>query len=262
MQHQPKFTIHKLRKDSGEIHPVRGPASQIMVLLVREGQLELEVDGLQYTMGSGHFLAVPLSTEYAFRTAGNTRGTAILVSHVGFPASRLGWLARLRGIPVRLDRGKALMENLMRSAILCQEERLCSEGLIPGLLDLMFGLAVENYLACNDLLHFHGSLLIQGFLELVYRNIRREHSVSFYASALHVTPSHLNRTSKSGTGLSAKGCLDCFLVHEARQLLADHAYNINEISDLLHFSHPAVFQRFFRRLTGTTPLRYRAQLDR
>ncbi|WDO12338.1 AraC family transcriptional regulator [Flavobacterium sp. WW92] len=262
MQYQPKFTIHKLRNDSGEIHSVPSPASQILVILVREGKVELRADGLQYTIDSGYFMAVPVSTEYAFRTAGNIRGTAILASHVGFPASRLAWLARLRGISVRLDHGKALMANLMRSAVLCQEERLCSEGLIPGLLDLIFGLAVENYLANNDLRHFHGSLLIQGFLGLVYRNIRREHSVGFYASALHVTPSHLNRTSKSGTGLSAKGCLDCFLVHEARQLLADPAYNITEISDLLHFSHPAVFQRFFRRLTGTTPLCYRAQLGR
>lgn len=262
MQHQPIFTIHKLRNDSGEIHPVRGPASRVLVILVREGQLELQADGLQFTMGGGHFLAVPLSTDYAFRTAGNTKGTAILASHVGFPASRLAWLARLRGIPVRLDRGEALMAKLMRSAVLCQEERLRSEGLIPGLLDLIFGLAVENYLACNDLRHFHRSLIIQGFLGLVSRNIRREHSVGFYASALHVTPSHLNRTSRSATGLSAKDCLDSFLAYEASQLLADPAYNIAEISDLLNFSHPAVFQRFFRRLTGTTPLRYRAQLDR
>ncbi|MNK21264.1 transcriptional activator FtrA [compost metagenome] len=259
---QPRFSVYKLRNNSRQANPVRGPAPQIMVVLVREGKLELEADGLQFTMGRGYFLAVPVSTEYAFRTAGNTRGTAILAPLVGFPASRLAWLARLRGIPVQLVHGEALMAKLMKSAILCQKEWLCSEEFIPGLLDLIFGLAVENYLARNDLQHFHGSLLIQGFLGLVYRNIRREHSVGFYASALHVTPSHLNRTSRSGTGLSAKNCLDCFLVYEARQLLADPAYNIAEVSDLLHFSHPAVFHRFFRRLTGTTPLRYRAQLGR
>lgn len=233
-----------------------------MVVLVNEGQAELQADSLHFTMDAGHFLAVPVNAEYSFRTADNARGTAILACYVGFPANKLAWLAKLNGTPVQLGEKRAIMEKLADIVLLCTKERLCSDGLLSGMLDLIFGLALETYSTCKPSGHFHGSLLVQDFLVLVSKNIRREHAVGFYASALHVTPSHLNRTSKSATGLHAKGCLECFLVYEARQLLADPAYNIAEISDLLHFSHPAVFHRFFRRLTGTTPLHYRAQLGR
>lgn len=262
MQQQPKFTIYKISNDDGPVHTIQAPVPQIMAVLVQEGLLELKADRERFAIGAGYFLALPVSRKYSFRAMGNASGTAILASYGLFPANGLKWLVQLRGIPLQLNQAEAIMAKLMEAACLCTEERPYSESTLLGLLDLIFGLAVESCSPSIDLRRFQGSLLAQDFLALVSRNIRRQHAVGFYAKALHVTPSHLNRTVKSATGLPAKCCLDCFLFHEARQLLADPAHNITEISDLLYFGHPAVFHRFFRRLTGTTPLRYRAEAGR
>jgi len=171
-------------------------------------------------------------------------------------------LALLRGRTVSLPHDRlAIMSGLMEIALLCgREERSWRrEAFLSGILDLAISMASDTSAASGGRHDALASGPVPAFLLLAGKSIRRHHSVAYYADALNLTPAHLNRAVKAALGLTAKSCLDSMLLSEARLLLGDPGFNIAQISDILHFSHPAVFIRFFRRLAGTTPLRYRAR---
>ena len=46
------------------------------------------------------------------------------------------------------------------------------------------------------------------------------------------------------------------VIAEAEALLKEGKYNIQQVSDLLHFPSPSYFCRYFRKATGQTPRAY------
>jgi len=64
----------------------------------------------------------------------------------------------------------------------------------------------------------------------VEKSYKKEHSTTFYANELHITPGHLNRTIKSRIGKTTK-----------------------EIAYELGFNAPANFSAFFKKNTKVSP---------
>lgn len=79
------------------------------------------------------------------------------------------------------------------------------------------------------------------------------------ANRLGVHRSYLFECFKRVYGLSPRMYVDRMRIRRAKFLLQDTPYTIEEISERLQFSSSAHFCRFFRRMTGTTPGRYRNQ---
>ncbi|MFW0736847.1 helix-turn-helix domain-containing protein [Flavobacterium sp. T12S277] len=101
------------------------------------------------------------------------------------------------------------------------------------------------------------SLTIQ-FLTVLAIHFRKQHHVQFYAGALYVTPGHLNKMVKLGTGKSAKTFIIEALIIEAKNLLENSKFSIAMIADELEFSSAANFGEFFRRHTNILPSEYRS----
>lgn len=98
------------------------------------------------------------------------------------------------------------------------------------------------------------------FKESVCLHFARERSVQFYADKLFVTPKHLTEVVKEQTGKSAKEWIDELVILEAKVLLQNPALTIANIADSLTFTDQAVFGKFFKNLTGLSPLAYRQSL--
>lgn len=101
--------------------------------------------------------------------------------------------------------------------------------------------------------------LFQRFLHLVNEHCIRERSVSFYASELCITPHHLSTITKKVSGINATIWINRAVCLEARIRLRDKRMSINQISEELNFPNPAFFNKFFKRETGSTPGKYKAQ---
>lgn len=99
--------------------------------------------------------------------------------------------------------------------------------------------------------------LFTRFIELLTMHIRSEHTVSFYAEHLCVSPQYLRRIIKEQSKQSAHDLISHFLLHEICRLLLETDHTIQEIADELHFSDQAVLSKFFKRLKGVSPLKYR-----
>ncbi len=103
-------------------------------------------------------------------------------------------------------------------------------------------------------------LLASDFKKLVNVHFTAERSVKFYATKLCVTPNHLTVTVKEATGKTAGEWIDETVILEAKVLLQNTALTIAEISDSLHFADQSTFGKFFKNLTGLSPVAYKQAL--
>jgi AraC-like DNA-binding protein len=99
--------------------------------------------------------------------------------------------------------------------------------------------------------------LVSHFQKLVGRHFLLKRKVTDYASLLTVSANHLNRTVKEVTGKTASESIAEMLVQEAKAVLKYTEASVSEIAYQLNFSEPAAFNRFFKKMTGETPMLYR-----
>jgi AraC family transcriptional activator of pobA len=100
-----------------------------------------------------------------------------------------------------------------------------------------------------DLFHRFEALLEQHFLE--------HWTVSHYAEALSVTPTHLSRLTRSATGHGASQLILDRIIREARRNLVYTSLPISTIAYALGFNDPAYFSRLFSGATGLSPRSFR-----
>lgn len=104
-----------------------------------------------------------------------------------------------------------------------------------------------------------GNSILRSFKALVEEHHKTEHSTSFYASQLHITPDHLNRTIKSLIGKSAKEYIQNRIIIAAKRLLIFSPATNKEISYELGFSEPTHFSAFFKNCTHLSPTAFKQQ---
>lgn len=102
-----------------------------------------------------------------------------------------------------------------------------------------------------------GDNLIRAFKKGVENHYKAEHSTTFYANQLHITPDHLNRTVKSKIGKTAKEYIQARLITEAKRLLYFTALSTKEIAYELGFHEPANFSAFFKKHTELSPSNFK-----
>jgi AraC-like DNA-binding protein len=102
-----------------------------------------------------------------------------------------------------------------------------------------------------------GDNLIRAFKNDVDKHYKKEHSTSFYAQNLHITPDHLNRTFKAKIGKTAKEYIQARIVTEAKRLLYFSDFSNKEIAYDLGFNEPANFSAFFKKNTLISPSKFR-----
>lgn len=95
------------------------------------------------------------------------------------------------------------------------------------------------------------------FIDLVNKYGLKEHSQTFYADKLCVTPSHLGFVIKQTSGETVMTWIDRNIIMHAKSMLKYSDKMVFEIANELHFPNPSFFNKFFKRHTGMTPLAYR-----
>ncbi len=99
--------------------------------------------------------------------------------------------------------------------------------------------------------------LVTRYKKLVGQHFITKRHVADYAALLAVTPNHLSRIIREETGKTASSFIEEMLLMEARALLRHTTLSIAEIAYQLDFSDPSYFNKFFKKGTLLTPLRYR-----
>jgi AraC family transcriptional activator of pobA len=95
------------------------------------------------------------------------------------------------------------------------------------------------------------------FNTLLEAHFRERWTVGRIADALGISTDRLTDLCRRTRGQSPKEIIDARTVVEARLLLRNSTASIDQIAHELGFSSAAQFNRFFRRVTGEPPGRYR-----
>lgn len=99
--------------------------------------------------------------------------------------------------------------------------------------------------------------ILEHFLRLVNQYAAREHQIRFYADRLCLTDRYLGTVVHQASGVTAKDWIDRALVMAIKIRLRHTDLTLKQIADEMAFPNPSFFSKFFRRMTGQTPLDYR-----
>jgi AraC-like DNA-binding protein len=100
------------------------------------------------------------------------------------------------------------------------------------------------------------------FTAALEREFRRTREVSAYAAILRCSTRTLTRHCLDAEGNSAKRVIEDRVLLEARRSLAHDSVSVAALGAQLGFSEPTQFVKFFRRVSGETPGRFRARNSR
>lgn len=99
--------------------------------------------------------------------------------------------------------------------------------------------------------------LYADFMQLVNEQVAMHHDVDFYAQKLCLSTRHASKLVRDASGQSAKYWIATILTTYIKEQLKYTDKTISQICDDYNFSHYTAFCKFFRRMTGLSPMEYR-----
>ncbi|MDR0941877.1 MAG: AraC family transcriptional regulator [Bacteroidales bacterium] len=135
-----------------------------------------------------------------------------------------------------------------------------SPEMLRSLLDVILQYCNARYEVTDTMLaKGKGHILVKRFFQLLEENYQSNTLVNDYASQLNITPNHLTQTIKELTGKTASNIIQEKQLLEIKRLLTHTNLTVTEISALLNFSDQSYFTKFFKKMTGETPLAFRTK---
>jgi AraC family transcriptional activator of pobA len=232
------------------------------VLLIERGGGEATLDGRVYPLRSMHMINVPVGHVHGFSFEPGTEGWVLtiaaeildeaLLASEGL-RSVLARSAVLRGPPqIRATMKQIFTEFAGRNFGRAHVLRSLS-GTMVGLVARELARETSDDSAAD-------SDLVRRFEALVEQHHLKHWTVSDYAGALAISPTHLNRLTRAATGDTASHLILNRLIREARRNLVYTNLPVSKIAYALGFDDPAYFSRVYAAATGLSPRDFRASL--
>lgn len=95
------------------------------------------------------------------------------------------------------------------------------------------------------------------FVRLVEEHSMKQRRLSFYAQKMDYNPKYLSALIKRETGISGQEVIDQYSALSAMAKLSYGHQSIKQISDEMDFQSQSDFGKFFKRMTGASPMEYR-----
>ena len=156
-----------------------------------------------------------------------------------------------------ISESKAILPYFESLILETQTIQLLKQDKIMNLLDVIHIEIARKYSET----YFHEAhsynVKIKNFEVLLEQNFKIERAPSFYASQLNITLKHLNRICNEILQKTTTEVITDRIILEAKRMLMDKKFTINEIASELGFDDYSYFIRLFKKHTGMTPTNFR-----
>ena len=226
------------------------------ILLIERGGGQATLEGRIHPLRPMRVVNVPVGYVHGFTFKPGTQGWVLTVAaemldEVLTPAEGL---RRVLAHPA-VVRGTAQMRTAMQQIFAEFARRdFARAHVLRALSSALIGLVARELAAGGRMPGSRAkSDLFQRFEALLEQHFLQHWTVSDYAAALSITPTHLSRLARSATG------------HAASHLILDRVYTnlpVSMIAYALGFDDPAYFSRIFSASTGLSPRSFRDKIHR
>lgn len=232
------------------------------VLLIERGGGQATLDGRVYALKPMHAVNVPVGEVHGFSFVPGTQGWVLTIAAEILDETLLA-SEGLRSVLSRsaVLRGTPQMRATMKQIFAEFAGRDFGRAHVLRTLSATLTGLVARELARDR--HAGGaadSELFRRFEALIEQHHLQRWSVSDYAGALSITPTHLNRVTRAATGDTASHLILNRLIREARRNLVYTNLPVSTIAYALGFDDPAYFSRIYAAATGLSPRAFRARL--
>lgn len=115
----------------------------------------------------------------------------------------------------------------------------------------------RHYLARQQNHQTRDQTIFDRFIQLVNLYAQHEHQIAFYAQRLCLTERYLGTVVRQTSGCTPKEWIDRAIAARIKVELRHTDKTITQISDEMNFTNPSFFNKYFKRLTGMTPITFR-----
>ena len=106
------------------------------------------------------------------------------------------------------------------------------------------------------------AFIVERALQYMKDNCVRRIRLSDVADSVYVSQWHLSKLLNRYTGRSFFDILSDYRINKSKEMITDPSLRIHEIAVMVGFSDVAHFSKTFKRLTGKSPVDYRASYCR
>jgi AraC family transcriptional activator of pobA len=244
------------------------------VLWLEQGEARFQLDGRQGQLTEGSILLVPQHCVHGFKFSKDAHGMVMTLAYSLIDSLDSDVAQELMTLvePVHcglkdLVNAAAIEAGLRALYVEYHERGRYHQAVITSLVSSTLAwLMRENLARARDKVAtpvVRAREHLAGFVALVDVNFSQHKTLDQYAVQLGISVAHLNALCRQMSGRSALQLIHERLILEARRELIYTSMTIKEVAELLGFTDPAYFTRFFKRQTGMSPkdFRYQSSLE-
>jgi AraC family transcriptional activator of pobA len=240
------------------------------LLWLEQGVASLQLDDWQGQLDAGSILIVPQHCVHGFQFSPDAQGLVITLAYPFFDRLAAGLGAEFIAYPGPhvFALGEILERMLLEHMLhkLAQEYRGQSQhrlSLIESLLTAILVLLnreMQGYVALKLETPIRARQYLALFAEAIEADFSTHQPLDYYAAKVGISAAHLNAVCRQLAQQTALDLIHARITLEAKRSLVYTSMTIRAVSDVLGFSDPAYFTRFFKRQTGMAPKKFRQQL--
>ncbi|MCD8268868.1 MAG: helix-turn-helix domain-containing protein [Parabacteroides sp.] len=245
------------------------------IFLVRQGKVEITIDDYTYYLSDNLLLDImDMHSVKDIRISPDFKGYHLIIDRNVFAEIMLNsrrmpaaYIASLHSRPIQhLNEDDAILlenclhrivRNIDRTDHAWQRDIILNElrGFLLEMNNIVYQ-ANRHKVTPNPPAK---DVLLFLFIQLLNKHCRMEHTVSFYAGELCITPEYLSRIMKNFSGKTVNQWISEALMREAEILLRNPDLSIQQVADLLNFSDQSSFGKFFKKHRGISPTIFKQQ---
>lgn len=242
-----------------------------MLIFCEEGSAEMDFNTHHYTLKNGsRFFGSHMVQLKMGQFSPDFKAWVLLLDGsfsrdvaVGMPVEMLGLLYADPVKQVTDPQEWELLLNLMRSIHMYHSMRQSNHAAeVPGcLFRSMLLVLVESEMKQGNYTkvptYTMADTYFRDFAYLVADNVVREHEVAYYASQLNITTKYLSDICKQKIGKGAKELISEVLISKLKRDVKMTGLSLKEISYKYAFADQSSMGKFFRKMTGMSPLEFK-----